>query len=95
MRTLGSDAPSSLTSLAPPKEGEEIMTTLGPKRLSQHKKELGVNRGMASGSVAGDADASGDENNAPVMKVCTFKSKESFSNFSASLSGDMQARNFL
>lgn len=104
LRTLGTDAPSSPTSfgalLSPDDAGgaEAIMTTLGPKMLSQHSKELGVNRQMVTPSVAG-SDASGDENadrtaaaHVP-MKVCTFKSKEAWSNFSASQSGDLSAGN--
>jgi hypothetical protein len=97
LRTLGTDAPSSPTSFgtmvsptdntsAKDDDAEIILTTLGPKKLCQHVKERGVNRQMSAGS-----DASGDENaaaangNAP-MKVCTFKSKETWSNFTASLS---------
>lgn len=102
LRTLGTNAPSSPTSFSSvvshnnAGDDEVIMTTLGPKKLSQQLKELGVNRQMATPSAAG-SDASGNENahrtnaaHAP-NKVCTFKSKEAWSNFTASLSGDVLA----
>ena len=104
LRTLGSGAPDSPTSFGaapsfppPPRDNDELMmTTLGPMKLSQHVKELGINRqlsGSVSGTSASASVASADENleagNAlSVSRLCTFKSKELFGNFAHSLTGD-------
>ena len=64
-----------------------VMTTLGPKTLSQSRGELMVNRRMsASTRRAIGSDASSNDEN---LVVCTFEASASFDNFSASLTGDV------